>query len=969
MKNFLKITTLIAATLLTIWGVTNIWRGGHLANTASESEEQEEAGRRAKTIAGRYEQEFLMTRDLATNTIPRERLLAAYRIAQERRAQMVQADQAIPVYWNERGPNNVAGRTRALIFDANDATGHTVWAAGVAGGLWRTANIESAAPSWALVNDFFENLAITTIVQDPSNANILYFGTGGEGTPFVGGNGIGNADRVQGLGIWRSLDAGASWQHLGIPDPAFLNVAKMVVTANGRVFAATRSGVWRSANNGDDWTIEPSPANTGLVQDLEIAGNGDVFAAVNGSGILRLQNGAWGQVTAGLPTGFSRIELACAATSNRVYALFENSATQSCLGIFTTADGSTNNNWTACVNPNVLPTATPPATSNFASTQAWYDLAVAVDPNDENRVFIGGLELLVSGDAGATWTQISQWYGSGFQFVHADHHAIVFRPGNSNEMLFGNDGGVWYATNGSAATPTIQQRNSGYNVTQFFSVALSPVAGSNYMFGGTQDNGTPRFNAPGISSTVDISGGDGGYCFIDQDNANIQITSYIRRQFDLSTDGGANFTANFIGNNTNALFITPAEYDDAANVLYVSDANNSLGRTVDVGGANTFTTEAIAAFGNGRATALTVSPNTANRLFVGTETGRIVRIDNANQPGLNSNMPAPVAISAPALLGRWISSIAVEPGNDNHLLVTCANYGAQHVLETTDGGTTWTNLTALAPSLGGLPDMPVRWVMFNPFNHDQVLLATELGVWSTDDLDGVNTEWWPTSTFGLANVRVDMLQYRSSDHLVAAATHGRGMYTTDYFTLLNTCTPNLNKVGNIPSGLYMAEDFITSTGVVTAGGKVIMQAGDYVELKPGFWSKQGSDFWALIRACNISPAAAAPFAGNLVEKPTSESTGRSQSAALPQGQLALNCFPNPTTYQLFVEANLPAAGTYSLFVRNIQGQMIERFAANNWRDAGAFQVELNAANYAPGVYVLTLQTTNNTVTKRFVVAR
>ena len=153
---------------------------------------------------------------------------------------MAEAERAIPIYWQERGPNKVGGRTRGLIFDANDPTGHTVWAAGVAGGLWHTTNIEAAAPTWALVDDFFANLAINTIAQDPSNAAILYFGTGGEGTPFAGGNGVGNIDAVQGFGIWRSMNGGATWDRLPLPNNSFLNVAKIVVTNTGRVFAATR---------------------------------------------------------------------------------------------------------------------------------------------------------------------------------------------------------------------------------------------------------------------------------------------------------------------------------------------------------------------------------------------------------------------------------------------------------------------------------------------------------------------------------------------------------------------------------------------------------------------------------------------------------------------------------------------------------------------------------------------------------
>ena len=122
-----------------------------------------------------------------------------------------------------------------------------------------------------------------------------------------------------------------------------------------------------------------------------------------------------------------------------------------------------------------------------------------------------------------------------------------------------------------------------------------------------------------------------------------------------------------------------------------------------------------------------------------------------------------------------VSCVAIETGNDNHLLATYSNYGINSVWETTNGGTSWTSVE------GNVPDMPVRWALFNPSNATQALIATELGVWSTDLLNGASTVWGPSAS-GIPNTRVDMLQIRTSDKLVAAATHGRGLFTSDVFT-------------------------------------------------------------------------------------------------------------------------------------------------------------------------------------------
>ena len=926
MKNTTSIVLTITLVLIAC-GAANYLR---LPDSRTEVEEESE-GKLAQTIEGRFEQEFLMTHDPVTNSIPRDRLLKAFRIAQQKRAQMAQAERAIPIYWQERGPNNVGGRTRSLLIDANDASGNTVWAAGVSGGLWRTNDIDAGTPTWIKSNDFFQALNITTIAQDPSNANNLYFGTGEQG--FANGIEIG-------LGIWNSTDGGTNWDFLPFTfgNGNFANINKIVVDNAGRVYAGTTSGVFRSTNAGG--TFQQSLGTLGNAQDLEIAANGDVYAALNGNGIFQFRNNVWSPITSpNFPASFKRIELCCApGNANVAYAAFE-AADGSCAAVCVTTDGGTT--WQQ--------TSSTPSVGNIC----WYCFILAVDPNNTNRVWLGAQSVVHSTDGGATWV--------GYGAIHADNHAMAYRVGDSNEMVFGNDGGVYRSTNASSASPTLTQKNNSYNVTQFYSNALHPSSGSNYMLGGTQDNGTQRFNSGGLNNTDQPTTNDGAFSFIDQDNPNIQITGSQTRWFFQSTNGGASFSQFFGPTSQNThLFITPADYDDDANIFYYSDIANSLGRVSNFGGALNFSTETITQLGGGQISAIIASPNTPNRLFIGTTNGQIVRVDDADQSG---NITV-TALNSPT--GNYISCVEVQTGNDNHLIITQSNYGTNSVWESTDGGTTWTDLD------NDLPDIPVRWAMFDPFNADKVMLATELGIWSTDDLDGVNTLWWPTNNFGLANVRVDMLQYRSSDHLVAAATHGRGLFTTDYFTLLNTCVPSLNLSAAILPGIYMAEDFITSNGVIATKSKVIYQAGDYVQLKPGFHAERGSDFWALIEACGIGPIAH-DYQTNGQKKLQASNFGEDRSKIEDHSpiieSLAMRCHPNPATFRLFVEYDIPEDSQCSLYIRDIQGKLIETIVSGETRPAGRYQVELNAQKYSAGIYLLTLQTAQTAVCERFVVAQ
>ncbi len=892
-------------------------------------EEEEEEGQLMASIEGRFEQEFLMTRDPKLNRIPTERLLKAYAVAEEKRKAM-QFDKSLPIYWEERGPNNVGGRTRALLFDANDATGRTVWAGGVSGGLWKTDDIDASPPLWEKSNDLFDNLAVSSIAQDPLDPEIMYFGTG---------EGWGNFDRVSGIGIWQSLDGGDSWNLLASSNNnAFRFTNRLLFDASGTLFAATSAGLYRYDPVLDSWggaLLNASNfANNNFIADLEVTATGNMLAAVQNDGIYRSvdQGTTWVPVMNGIPaSNFGRIELAASpSNANVAYVILADTTTANsgnCLAIYRTSDGG--NSWTARTCPG-----------NF-NKQGWYNLTLAVDPNDPNSLWCGGVGMSKSTDGAASWNSIGG--------VHSDHHAVVYRPGNSDEIVFGNDGGVYWTTNGSNGTPTLTAKNNSYNVTQFFALAIHPSAGSNYMLGGTQDNATPKFDEPGIESTdCVLCCCDGGWTFIDQDDPTRQIASTQDGSFSLSTDGGATFS-NIIPSNDDRRFITPGDYDDAGNVLYISDTVNSFIRVTDIGGANTMSDELVTAFNGSILSALKVSPNTANRVYMATGAGELFLVDNAHQDGAVSVTD----LNAPG--SSYLSSIDVEVGDDQHLLITYSNYGVNSIWETTDGGTTWTSIE------GDLPDMPIRWVMLNPVANNQALVATEVGVWNTSLVDGPATKWFPTNNFGLANVRVDMLEYRASDFLVGAATHGRGMFTTDYFSLLQNCPSDLNLSGMIASGLYVAENFITSNGTIGAGGKVIYQAGEEIILTDGFTAATGSDFWALIRECgNLSPLLPDEEPADVAQEKAK------QSLTLPPTE-QIACYPNPTRQDATIELRLPTSERVVVRVLDVRGYEREVLLTELLAE-GTHQVYWNAANYESGLYLIQMKTPRGVQTvKVFVV--
>lgn len=198
-------------------------------------EEKEEYEKDRPDLA--QEQENRITRDPALGYVPRERLQFAFDKQKQQRAMRTTAAMAGAVStatWVERGPSNVGGRTRAILFDPNDATKKKVWAGGVGGGLWYTNDITVASPVWVHSNDFWANIAITCIAYNPANTQEMYVGTG---------EGFGNLDAIRGAGIWKTTNGGTSWTQLAglSTNDDFTYVNKLAVTSTGVVFAATSS--------------------------------------------------------------------------------------------------------------------------------------------------------------------------------------------------------------------------------------------------------------------------------------------------------------------------------------------------------------------------------------------------------------------------------------------------------------------------------------------------------------------------------------------------------------------------------------------------------------------------------------------------------------------------------------------------------------------------------------------------------
>lgn len=699
-----------------------------------------------------------LKKDLTLGYVPQDRLISAYNVWKRKKASLSNRGGSIlNGVWKERGPYKVGGRTRAILVDLNDADRKKVWTGGVAGGLWVCNDVLATNPIFTPVNDTTINLSVVSIGQNKSNPQIMFYATGD-----MDGN------DTRGIGVFRSTNAGATWFHLSSSSVMGYSLSKLIVHTNGNIYVVGQNGVYKSTNNGDTWTN----VYNGTTWDIEEGKNGKIY--ISGPGFVRKSDSgdinSWTDIS---PTSFSntsRSEIAVSKINDGVIYVIKVVGSDATNIYKTTNDGLA---WTNCG----LAYRDAQQQEVFTRGQGWYDLTLEIDPNNDNRLFMGGIDKYVTSNGGLNWSRFSDWVGASnsYQYIHADQHGVTFEPGNSNVIYFSGDGGLFTSRNATAEANSIKVKmlNDNYNITQFYHCAMASEEGSNLFLAGAQDNGSQFFNETGKENTEEVTGGDGGFVHIDQNEPNIRFTSYVYHAYYMTRDGGLD---GYSGNGltlSGGDFINATDYDSENNVFYgAHSTSRQVLRWYPTDNPSTNSFINITALQTATSKYVYVSPNIPSNLYV-LASSRIIKVENANDktistfPGNNlrkTNMP-----------GGTPRGICIEKGNEAHLVVTYSNYGAQHVWETLDGGDNWQNIS------GDLPDIPVYTILINPNNNRQAIIGTELGVWATENIDGANTVWQPMYN-GMPNTVVTDLQIRESDNYVIASTFGRGLWSSDVFT-------------------------------------------------------------------------------------------------------------------------------------------------------------------------------------------
>ena len=670
------------------------------------------------------------------------------------------ASQLPATAWQFVGPTNIGGRIVDIAVDP--VTADTIYVAAATGGVWKSTDKGAQFTSiWPAANP----QAMGALVI--SSNGTLFAGLG-EANP--GGGSI----TYGGSGVYRSVDHGVTWEPVGLTNSGAIgriavdptNPQHIFVAAAGDLFnSGGERGVYESTNGGTNWTqvLNGDNDTTGAV-DLAIdpVNPSRVLAAMwdhrrepnlrryggVGSGLYRSTDGGstWARLTNGLPaagTTIGRIGVALAASNpQRVYAIV-NQTDGFFEGLYRSDDGG--DAWTKLAEDSTL--------ADAQATFGWWFGRLWVDPLNQAHVFAAGVALCESQNSGASFT--------GQVNPHADHHAMAWDLKVPGRVYLGNDGGTYRSdANGS----NDQWTKAIYEpYTQFYSVDVSEQD-PNRLVGGAQDNGVNRsYGAPSWNSYVF---GDGLAAMINPVNQDFVYGCFQYGNCYRSTDGGATTTyfTPAIGSARRNWF-APLQFDprDPTIVYY---GGNRVHRSPN----NAVSWSAISpdltggpgpdpSYPFGTITTLGIARTDANRIFAGTDDGRVWFTTN-----LGANW---TRVTDPDVPGTWVTRVVVDPLNAEVAYATFSGFRSggdlPYVLKTTDGGANWASIVA------DLPQAPVNDIVVVGSN---LFVATDVGVFVSEN-GGTN---WVAAGADLPNVPVTDVEYRAASNSLYAATFGRGIY-------------------------------------------------------------------------------------------------------------------------------------------------------------------------------------------------
>ena len=704
------------------------------------------------------------------------------------------------------GPATMGGRIDDLAIVESDP--RIMYAGSAAGGIFKTVN---GGNTWQAIFDDQPNPSIGDLALSPSNPSILYVGAGEANN---------RQSSSWGDGVYKSMDGGATWTHLGLQETHHIgrivvhptNPDIVYVAALGDLWGPNKErGVYKSTDGGATWTVSLAinentgasdiaidPQSPNILYAAAYARRRTVFGYNGGgpdAGLYRsLDSGAhWTKMAGGLPAtgdvGRCSIDI-FRKNSNIVYAEFEHATLG---GVYRSEDkGAT---WARMSDTNPRPS---------------YFSQIRVDPNNDQKVWLGGVNIYMSEDGGRTFVQTR------FRDVHSDVHAIWIDPANSDHIVNGNDGGVWVTWDSGRNWRHLNNIAIG----QFYEVAYD-FQKPYHVCGGLQDNyswcgPSASLQTTGIGNEdwITVQGGDGFHARIDPTDANViyaesQDGNLSRRDLKTSESKSirpledSDTAPRYRFQWNSPLIISP---HDPKTIYY---GGNHLFKSTDRGDTwvrlgEDLTTRAVRdeqpilgkvpkrgetlSLHDGVVawpciTAIAESPVRAGVLYAGTDDGnlQVSRDGGKSWSNVASHMPA-------VPTGAYVSRIEASYKEEGTVYVTFDNHRsgdfAIYIYASKNFGDSWTRITNGIPAGAGT----VHVIREDPANPNLLFAGTEFGLFVSFNR-GQN---WERMKNGLPTVPVFDLQIHPREHDLILATHGRSIWIMDNITALEEIAGNEN---------------------------------------------------------------------------------------------------------------------------------------------------------------------------------
>jgi len=707
------------------------------------------------------------------------------------------------------GSATMSGRIAAIAAVKEDGK-LTVYIGAASGGVWKSSN---GGTTFKPVFDKQNVQSIGALAIDPQAPKTIWAGTGESWTR--------NSVSI-GNGIYKSIDDGDSWTNMGLPNSE--RIAKIIVDPKnsdtvyacvpGKLWSDSEDrGVYKTTDGGKNWhkilkgvnpsagcsMISMNPKDPNILfagmwdfrrKGWTFRSGGDHPTAPSGSGFFQTADGGatWKELdeksASGLPPKpWGRVAVTIAPSNpDVVYALIESTRS----ALFRSADGG--KTWQEGDR------------SNWMVWRPFYFANLIVDPKNENKLYKPDLPLIMSEDGGKSFSSVGS--------AHGDFHDVWIDPENTNHIIAGDDGGVWYSYDGSS------NWWKGYNlpISQFYHVSVDN-ADPYHVFGGLQDNsvwiGDSQYPG-GVTNArwENLFGGDGFWAFPDPSDPDyvyaesqggelgrvnrVTLEARLIKPEPNYGEGKLRFNWNtplHLSPNEKGTLYVGAQFlfrsrdhgqswdrispDLTSNDPEKQKQEESGGVTIDNSYAEMHTT----------IYSISESPRDAKTIWVGTDDGNLQVTRDAAKSW--TNVVANVPNLPQASWVSWVEASLHDPGTayatfDRHTFGDMAPY----VFKTTDGGKTWTSIVSADSGVRGFAHV----IKEDTVLPDLLFLGTEFGLWISPD-GGKHWAQYKGHEFPAVPVRDIVVHPRQTDLVIA--THGRGIWIVDDITSLRKLTPQV----------------------------------------------------------------------------------------------------------------------------------------------------------------------------------